>query len=119
GVVRREAELRPAPPAGPAGAAHRPPVEDDEVPRRDRRHPGTDLLHDAGGLVAEEEGEVVVDPAFPVVEVGVADAARLHPDDGLTWARVGHDDGLHAHRLALAPGDDPAPLVRKAAPPRR
>ena len=37
-----------------------------------------DRLDDARGLVAEQEREVVVDPALPVVQVGVADAARLH-----------------------------------------
>ena len=31
-----------------------------------------------GGLVAEEERELVVDRAFAVVQVGVAHAARLH-----------------------------------------
>ena len=35
-------------------------------------------LDDAGGLVAEQEREVVVDAALAVVQVGVADAAGLH-----------------------------------------
>ena len=40
---------------------------------------GPDGLDDAGRLVAEQERELVVDPALPVVEVGVAHAARLDP----------------------------------------
>ena len=39
---------------------------------------GADRLDDARGLVAEQEREVVVDPALAVVQVGVAHAARLH-----------------------------------------
>ena len=39
---------------------------------------GADGLDDAGGLVAEQEREVVVDAALAVVQVGVADPAGLH-----------------------------------------
>jgi hypothetical protein len=62
--------------------------------------------------VTEQVREVVADAALAVVEVGVADAARLHRDEYLTGAGVGHDDGVDAHRLALARGDDPAHLAR-------
>ncbi len=78
GVVGREAVPRLAAVAGPAVAAHRAPVEDHEVAGRHRRDVGTDRLDDAGGLVAEQEREVVVDPALAVVQVGVAHPAGLH-----------------------------------------
>ena len=57
-----------------------------------------------GGLVAEEEGEVVVDAALAVVQVGVADAARLDRDDRLARSGVGHDDRLEGDRRALLLG---------------
>jgi hypothetical protein len=62
--------------------------------------------------VTEQVREVVADAALAVVEVGVADPARLHRDERLTGTRVGHDDGLHAHRLPLARRDDAAHLAR-------
>ena len=86
-VVRREAVLRAPPATRPALAAHRPPVEDDEVARLDLGHVGSDRLDDAGGLVAQQERELVVDAALAVVQVGVAHAARLHRDDDLARAR--------------------------------
>jgi hypothetical protein len=116
GVEGGEAQVRPPPAARPAVAAHGPPVEDHEVARRHAGHAVADGLDHAGGLVAEQEGEVVVDPALAVVEVGVADAARLHGDQRLAGPGVGHDHGLDRHRLALAAGDHPAYLVRHASP---
>ena len=92
-------------------AAHGPPVEDDEVARRDARDVGTDGVDGPRGLVTEQVREVVADAAFAVVEVGVADTARLHRDERLTGARVGHDDGLDAYRLPLARRDDAAHLA--------
>ena len=62
---------------------------------------GPDGLHDAGRLVAEQERELVVDPALPVVEVGVADPAGLDPDDGLAGPGVRDHDGHHLDRLPL------------------
>ena len=49
-----------------------------------------------GGLVTEQEREVVVDPALAVVQVGVADTARLHADERLAGTGVGDDDRLDA-----------------------
>ena len=77
GVVRVEAVPGPAAPAGPALAADRPPVQDHEVAGRQVGHVGPDRFDDAGGLVAQQEREVVVDAALAVVEVGVAHPARL------------------------------------------
>ena len=97
-----------SPAAGPALAAHGPPVEDHVVAWRHLRHALADGLDDAGRLVAEEEREVVVDAALAVVEVGVAHAAGLDGHDGLARAGVGDDDGLDGHGLALGPGDHPS-----------
>ena len=51
--------------------------------------------------MAEEEGELVVDTALPVVQVGMADAAGLDRDDRLARAGVRDDDGLERHRRPL------------------
>ena len=67
-----------------------------------------------GGLVAEQEREVVVDAALAVVQVGVADPARLDDDDGLTRPGIGDDDRLHRHGLALRSGDDSTNLLTHA-----
>jgi hypothetical protein len=107
-VVGVEAVLRPPAQTGAALPAHRTPVEDDEVADRDLGDALADRLHDPGGLMAEQEGELVVDPALAVVQVGVADAARLDLDDGLAGSGVGHDDGLDPDRLALAGRDHSA-----------
>ena len=101
GVVRREAVPGPSPPARPALAAHRPPVQDDEVTGRKVGDVGADRLDDTGGLVPQQEREVVVDPTLAVVQVRVAHPARLDADDRLTGPRIGHDDGLERDRCAL------------------
>ena len=92
--------------AGAALAAHRAPVEDDEVARRDVGDPRADRLDGAGRLVAEEEREVVVDAALAVVQVGVADAARLDADDRLAGTGVGHHDVDELDVGPLGAGDD-------------
>ena len=104
-VVGGEAVLRAAPLAGTALPAHRAPVEDHEVPDRDRVHARADLFDDAGGLVAEQERELVVDPALAVGQVGVAHPARLHPHDHLTRARIRDRDRHDLHRRTLRPGN--------------
>ena len=65
------------------------------------RHVVADGFDDAGGLVAEEEREVVVDRALAVVQVGVAHAAGLHAHQRLARPGVGHHDRLDGHRRAL------------------
>ena len=87
-VVGGEAVPRLAAVAGPAVAADRAPVEDHEVTRRDAGDVRADRLDHAGGLVAEQEREVVVDPALAVVQVGVADPAGLHLHHRLARAGV-------------------------------
>ncbi len=73
--------------ARPALPAHGPPVEDDVVAGGHLGDAGADGLDDAGGLVAEQERELVVDAALAVVQVGVAHPARLDRDDGLARVR--------------------------------
>ncbi len=111
GVVRGEAVPGPPPQTGAALAAHRPPVEDDEVTGR---HVGDVLphgLHDARGLVPQQEREVVVDAALPVVQIGVADPAGLDPHQRLTRPGIGHDDRFQTDGGALALRDDSTDLV--------
>src|SRR5580704_579446 len=84
-------------------------------PRRQARrqvgHAVPDRLDGAGGLVPEEEREVVVDAAFAVVQVGVAHAACLDGDDRLARSGIGHDDRLDGDRAALLLGHDAAHLL--------
>jgi hypothetical protein len=107
-----EAVPRLAAAARAAVPAHRPPVEDHEVTRRHLGDSVTDLLDHAGRLVPEEEREFVVDPALAVVQVGVAHAAGLDPDERLARRWVWNDDRLDPDRLALRPGDDSSNMVR-------
>jgi hypothetical protein len=79
------------------------------------RHAGdvrSHRLDQTGRLVAQEEREVVVDAAFPVVQVGVAHAARLDGDDRLARPGIGHHDRLDRHRLALGLGHHSTHLLR-------
>ena len=55
--------------------------------------PVADRLDGAGGFVAEQERELVVDAALPVVQIGVAHAAGLDRNHDLARPWVGHDDG--------------------------
>ncbi len=105
-VVGVETVLRLALRTRAALATHRTPVEDDEVARSNLGDTLADRLDDTGGLVAEQEREVVADTTFAVVQVGVADAARLDLHHGLTRARVGDDDVDDLDRRSLAAGDD-------------
>src|SRR5690606_8957085 len=107
-VVGVEAVPGAAAQTGAALPSHRTPVEDHEVARLDIGDTVADRLDDAGGLVAEQEGEVVADAALLVVEVGVAHPAGLYPHDRLAGSRVGYDDRLDPHRLVLAACDHAA-----------
>ena len=79
---------------------------------------GPDRLDHAGGLVAEQEREVVVDAALPVVQVGVAHAARLHLHERLARAR---DRAPRSSRPSTgcftARATTPRHLVRHVGPP--
>lgn len=61
--------------------------------------------------MAEEEGEVVVDRALPVVQIRVADPAGLYGDEHLTRAGIGHHDCLHLDGCALFHSDYGTDLV--------
>ena len=61
--------------------------------------------------MSEKERVVVVDSAFPVVEIGVADAARLNGNDGLTRSGIRDHDGLDRDRRLLGPCDDSSNLL--------
>ncbi len=75
---------------------------------------------DTGGLVAQQEREVVVDPTLAVVQVRVAHPARLDADDRLAGPGIGHDDRLERDRCALRHRHHTARLaVPCRAPPRR
>jgi len=56
--------------------------------------------------VAEQERELVADSAFAIMQVGMADAARLdvHQRLSRTWIRDQHS--LHCHGIALGAGYD-------------
>jgi hypothetical protein len=75
------------------------------------RHACPDGFHHARRLVAEQIGEVVADAAFPVVQVGVADAARLDPDQRLPGSRIRDKDRGEFYRSAFAAGDDAGHLM--------
>ena len=85
----------------PALATNRPPVQDHEVAGRDLGDALADRLDEPGGLVAEQERELVVDAAFAVVQIGVAHAASLNGDHRLSGTGIRNDNGLERHRLAL------------------
>ena len=64
-----------------------------------------------GPLVAEENGQGA-DCAVTNVQVGVADAARLDPNEHLPGARIVHDERFWRHCLVGLPGHDPFTLDR-------
>ncbi|BDZ59469.1 hypothetical protein GCM10025872_31260 [Barrientosiimonas endolithica] len=106
GVVRVEAVPRLALGARAALTAHRAPVENHEVAGRDLGDALADRLDRAGGLVAEQEREVVADAAHAVVQVGVAHPARLDRHHRLARPRVGHHDVDQLDGRPLLAGDD-------------
>ena len=101
GVVGVEAVVRPAALAGPALAADRAPVQDDEVAGLDVGDALADRLDDARGLVAEQERVLVVDAALAVGQVGVTHTAGDDVDHHFTGTGVGDDDVDHLDGLAF------------------
>ena len=55
--------------------------------------------------------EVVVDAALAIVQVGMADAARLNPDERLVRTGIGDVDGHDFDGRAAFAGDDALNLV--------
>ena len=110
-VVRREAVPRLALQTGPARTTDCAPVEDDEVTRGDLAHARPNRLDNPRCLVSQKEREAVVDATLAVVQVGVADPARLDDDDGLARPRIGHDD---IDQLDRRPADRDGGTTHKA-----
>jgi hypothetical protein len=70
-----------------AGPARRAPAQDDPVAGSDVLDALADLLDHASALVAEQDGQLMSPAAgLEEVQVGVADAARLDPDERLAGA---------------------------------
>lgn len=82
-------------------AAHRAPVEDDEVARFHAGDSRADGFDPARGLMAEQEGVLVVDAALAVGQVRMTDAARDDVDDCLAGPRVRYDDVYQFDGFAL------------------
>ena len=61
--------------------------------------------------MSQQKGEVVVDGALAVMEVGVADPAGLNPDQRLAGTGIGHQDGDQLNRLACGCGNDSIHLM--------
>ena len=113
----READLGLATQTAPAFTTDGTPVQDDEVARR---HLGDTFAHgfdEAGGFVTEQERELVVDPTFAVVQIGVAHAAGLNGHDGLARSGIGDDDGLDRDRRSLFLCNDPTHFLWHASCP--
>src|SRR5699024_5949013 len=105
-VVGVEAVLDDALLAGAALPAHGPPVQHHVVPDLDVGDVLADDRDAAGGLMAQQEGELVVDTAVAVGQVGVAHAGGVDVDDHGVRAGVGADDVDQLGRLLLGSGDD-------------
>ena len=92
---------------------------DDVVARRQRGDVRPDRLDDAGALVAEHGRRVAGRVgAGGGVEVGVADAAGVQPDQHLAGPRLGQLDLLHRERLAELLQHRGAHLHRPTPPAR-
>jgi hypothetical protein len=71
-------------------------LDDDPLPHLHRRDLGSAGDDGPGRLVAEHDrGPAERVPTVPRVQVGPADAGRLHRDDDLVGARQGVGDLLH------------------------
>jgi hypothetical protein len=74
-------------------------------------HIGADRLDDTGSLVPQQKREPVVDAALAVVQVGMANAARLDTNECLTGTGIRYDDRLNGHRGALRDSDHATHLL--------
>ena len=85
-----EAIPRAAAFAGATLAADSSPVENHKIADLHVGEGIPDGFGDSGGLVAEEEG-IVVDPAFSIGQVSVANAAGLDSHYGIARAGIGQN----------------------------
>ena len=67
---------------------------------RDAAHAPPDRFDDAGSFVPEHRRAACLGRAVDRVLIGVADAARLDPDEHLARPRFGKLELLHGHRPA-------------------
>jgi hypothetical protein len=58
-----------------------------------RRDVGPHTFDNTGCLVPEQERELVIDSTFAVVQIRVADTARLDAHESLARTGIGHHDG--------------------------
>ncbi|BBY61764.1 hypothetical protein MHEL_00070 [Mycolicibacterium helvum] len=99
GVMGIEAVPRAATLTRPALTTHRTPIQDHEITRHDIGHAGTNRLHRARGLMAQQERILVVDTALAISQIGMTHTARHHRDHHLTRPRIGNDDVDQLNRL--------------------
>ena len=90
----------------PASSAHRSPVQDHEISGYDVGDAFADGFDGARGLMSQKERVVVVNPAFAVGQIRVADPARQHVDHDFTGTRVRDHNVDELDGLVLVPGDD-------------
>ena len=69
-----------------------------KVPGRNVGYAISDRLDDPCRFVPQQEREFVIDSAFPVVKVGVAHPASLHPHERLSRTWIGHEYVLERDR---------------------
>ena len=106
---------RPAQAPG-AGVARRAPADDHPVAGPDVQDALTDSLDHARALVAEQDGQRMSPPAgLDDVQVGMTDAARLDPDDGL--AGTGRIELELGDLEAALRGQDCAAIHDSSRPP--
>jgi hypothetical protein len=81
--------------AGATGSAGRPPSDYYEIAGRDVVHTISDLLHNSRCLMTKEEREFVIDRAFTIMKIGMANSARLHTYQRFARAGVGDENRLN------------------------
>ena len=109
--MSREAVLRLTLTAGAALTAHGTPVEDDQVTGGYVGNVFTDSLHNTGGFMAEQVGEVLPDTAGDVVVISLADATGEDLNEGLALAGVGDVNGGDDDGCVLLEGHNGLDLV--------
>ena len=84
---RGAAPARITPRAPGAETARRPPAEHDTVSGHHAVDAGPNLLHGPSAFVSEQGGQGMRPPGLGDMEIGVADAARLQPDEDFVRPR--------------------------------
>ena len=116
-VVGVKAVLRVPLAAGAALAAHRAPVQHDEVAGGDVGDVRADRVDHAGRLVAEQKWVRVLDIAVAVGQVRMAHAGGLDFHHHIVRARLGDNDSGDLDVCALLAGDYSLNLLCSHTPP--